>query len=112
MNDHVWHIPTNLGKIGQFDFFYDFDLSNSTGQIILRHREFTSWLLDHALAFTLVTTHWLCIIAIILIIVQITVEHEPVTWQWSILMSDLIQWWIGPVLLCLVLDKAKISHLL
>ncbi len=45
------------------------------------HREYvTSWLLDHAWFSRLLATHWLCIV-IILIVVQITVECEPVTRQ-------------------------------
>ncbi len=55
---------------------------------ICRCREYvTSWLLDHAWFLHLLATHWLCIV-IILIVVQITVEREPVTRQRSILTSD------------------------
>ncbi len=55
----------------------------------IRHRReyVTSWLLDHAWFSHLLATHWLCIV-IIMIVIQITVEREPVTRQRSILTSD------------------------
>ncbi len=44
----------------------------------IRREYVTSWLLDHAWFSHLLATHWLCIV-IILMVVQITVEREPVT---------------------------------
>ena len=56
--------------------------------LIRRRREYVkSWSLNHAWFSHLLATHWLCIV-IMLIVVQITVEHEPVTRQQSIQTSD------------------------